>query len=327
MTHENRPMKILVTGAAGFIGRKLVPALTVAGHTPRVLVRSLQEGTQDARQAIRMLFDSELVLPVSEFVTGNLPDKALCERLCAGMEAVIHAAGVAHVAADQETLRTNNLDATLQLAQIAKQQGVRKFVFLSSSKARYPAHSAYARLKAEAERGLHKLHQPGVFEVVCLRPALVYGQGMRGNLRNLLRVLTQPWLPVFIASKQKIGMISVHDLCRALVIVLATEGLPDQIWEVADGQQYTLSGLVRHVRGTLGLPLPRASLPPALSWTVAAAAGLLAPLFRSPLSLGTWRALYAEDYWFDLEFSRRTGFTPQDLFYTRLPELLEDTTL
>src|SRR5262245_4953411 len=138
-------MKVLVTGANGFIGSALVPRLVDAGHQVRSLVRR----------------------PVSkspgETVVGALPDSELCARLCAGMDAVVHAAGVAHVNSDASVLRKYNLDATLELASAAKAQGVRKFIFLSSSKARYPEHSAYARLKAEAERELQKLHVAGAF--------------------------------------------------------------------------------------------------------------------------------------------------------------------
>src|SRR5690606_483776 len=151
----------------------------------------------------------------------------------ADMDAVVHAAGHAHVNASAEVLRVQNLDATLELAAAAKAQGLRKFVFLSSSKAAYPAHSAYARYKAEAEAGLRRLHVPGEFEVVCLRPALVYGKGVRGNLRSLLRVLARRHLPFFVKSSNPLGMVSVQDLCRAIVAALDAESLPDRVWELS----------------------------------------------------------------------------------------------
>ena len=301
-------MRVLVTGASGFIGRQLVPQLLDAGHSVRALMRHNDPG-QDC-----------------EKIAGALPDRALCEALCKNMDAVIHAAGVAHVNADAQVLRAQNLDATLELAAAAQAAGVRKFIFLSSSKARYPEHSAYARFKAEAESGLQRLHVPGVFEVVCLRPALVYGKGMRGNLRSLLRILAKRRLPVFLASANPLGLISVEDLCRAVLSALTVQSLPPKPWEISDGGDHTLDKLICDVRGFLGLDLPVLMLPRPLVRSAAVLAEFASPVIRSGFSLSTYRTLFEEVYQPDAEFSRHTGFAVHDAFRTRLPELLEDVT-
>jgi UDP-glucose 4-epimerase len=299
-------MKVLVTGASGFVGRELVPQLLGAGHHIRALVHSRD------------------VAGGCEKITGALPEAALAKRLCAGMDAVVHAAGIAHVNAGIPALRAQNLDATLELAAAAKAQGVRKFIFLSSCKARYPEHSAYARFKAEAENALQKLHVPGTFEVICLRPALVYGKGMRGNLRSLLRLLRQPRLPIFLASANPFALISVQDLCRAIICVLASQSLPSQVWELSDGTEHTLDNLIREVRGSLKLDLPVLMLPRPLFRGAAFMAELMSPIVRTGFSMSTYRTLFEEVYRPDAEFSRHTGFAVQDAFPTRLPELLED---
>jgi UDP-glucose 4-epimerase len=299
-------MKVLVTGANGFVGGHLVPRLIDAGHELRLLVRA----NRDA-------------LP-GDTVIGALPDRNLSATLCAGMEAIVHVAGIAHVNASSTTLRESNLVATLELAAAAKAQGVHKFIFLSSSKARYPAHSAYARFKAEAETELRKLHAHGVFEVVCLRPALVYGKGMRGNLRSLLRILSRRHLPCFVSSAAPFGMISVEDLCRAITVALATKELPDHVWEISDGQCHTLDELVTTTRRALGLAPPWVALPRTAFRMLARMAQGAAPFLRSGLSMGTYRTLFEEAYEPNAEFSYRTGFAAQDSFLSRLAELLED---
>ena len=306
-------MRVLVTGAGGFIGRHVVPQLAAKGHTPRVFVslRSMQR-PGSAR-------DFAAIVAPNEFHAGNLPDAALAARLCSGVDAVIHMAGVAHVNADPAALRIANLDATLELANAAKAQGVRRFIFVSSSKARYPAHSPYARLKAEAESELQKLRAED-FDVVCVRPSLVYGRGMRGNLRSLLRVLSRRVLPAFPASQQPLGMIGVEDMARALVRVVEADALPVRIWELADGQEYTLDGIVRAVRNELHLPQPIVRMPRQLFRIAATVAGATGMSF----SKGTYRALFEEPYVHDSAFSRHTGFVAQDTFPARLPDLLDD---
>lgn len=299
-------MRILVTGGTGFIGTALLPMLRAAGHELRVLAQQPAAVTTEA-----------------EVITGTLPDAALCERLCAGIDTVIHLAGIAHVAANAADLERQNLDATLELARAARAGGVACFVFLSSSKAAWPAHSAYARCKAQAERELLAMQVPGHFTVHCVRPALVYGPGMRGNLAGLLRVLTRPRLPVFIGSTNALGMISVHDLCRALVLLLATQGPGGRIWELGDGESYTLDRIVYHVRATLGLRQPRVVLPRILLQPVALAATLLSPIYRSSFSMSTYKTLFVEQYRQNPDFARHTGFRPADTFYSCLPALLE----
>lgn len=263
--------------------------------------------------------------PACELVGGTLPDLALEARLCAGVEVVIHAAGLAHVNASAEALNRANFEASVALARAARAAGVRRFLYLSSSKAAWPEHSAYAAGKAATERALLALQVPGGFTVQCLRPALVYGPGMRGNLAVLLRLLKRPRLPLFVHGSNPLGMLSVDDLCGAIQLAAMTEALPGGVWELSDGESYTLDQIVYHVRALLGLPLPRLYLPAALPRVAAVLAGLIAPLYRSSFSMSTWYTLFAERYRHDPAFTRLTGFQPKDSLLAQLPQLLEES--
>lgn len=303
-----QPLRILLTGAGGFIGTALLPQLLAAGHTVRALyhraVPTQLPGGVDAQQ-------------------GDLLDAGLCRQLCQGMDLVLHLAGRAHVGGSEADQQRNTLDATRVLADAAVLAGVDRFVFVSSSKARFPAHSPYAAAKRAAEDLLLERHARGELQVLCLRPALVYGPGMRGNLATLLRLLRRPFLPLFPGSTVPLGMIAREDCCRAILCALQTEALAGGVWELHDGEAHTLDSIVHEVRSWLQLPPPRLRLPRFCVQLAAGLAGLSAPLTGSSIGPGTFRALYAEPCEQDERFARLTGFHPQHSFRSQLPALME----
>lgn len=300
-------MRILVTGAGGFIGSALLPLLVQRGHAVRALYRSSMPAAQEGIESMQ----------------GDLADAELCRRICQGMDAIIHLAGEAHVQSSREAHIRNTYEATIKLAECASQEGLQLFIYISSSKANYPSHSSYAAIKLATETRLLELHARGEIGVACLRPALVYGAGMKGNLATLLRWLQRPRLPVFPRSSMPLGMISREDCCKAIVAALECGKVAGRSWELHDGQAYTLESLVQAVRNYLALPLPLLTVPRSCMQLAAWLASLVAPLTGAALGLGTYRALYAEPYQRDDSFSELTGCHPQHTFYTQLPGLME----
>lgn len=300
-------MKILLTGAGGFIGSALLPLLVERGHGVRALYRSsmpvLQAGVEN--------------------IQGDLADEILCRQICQGVDAVIHLAGQAHVQCSKGSHIRNTYETTSKLAKSAGEEGVQQFIYISSTKANYPAHSAYAAIKLATETHLLQLHAHGDLKVVCLRPALVYGAGMKGNLATLLRWLQRPRLPVFPGSSTPLGMISREDCCQAIVTALECGMVAGRSWELHDGQDYTLESLVQAVRNYLALPQPLLTVPRACMQVAAWLASVSAPFTGISVGLGTYRAMYAEPYRRDDSFSQHTGFHPQQTFYNQLPALME----
>src|SRR5205823_10597030 len=115
---------VLVTGGAGFIGSHIVDALLDQGLAVRVL-DNLSTGSLDNLRAGDV-----------EFIEGDLRDVDTCYRVCKGVETVFHQAALPSVPrsiADPLTSHAVNVDGTLQMLMAARDEGVRRFIFASSS--------------------------------------------------------------------------------------------------------------------------------------------------------------------------------------------------
>ncbi|HHX83580.1 MAG TPA: NAD-dependent epimerase/dehydratase family protein, partial [Pseudomonadaceae bacterium] len=258
-------MKVLLTGAGGYIGTALIAHLQAlpadSGVELSVLYRNRVTEPDSAEASTELSAEIALKSGV-RVLHGDLRDAAVCEQACAGQDVIVHLAGQAHVTGRGVDHQRNTLGLTMALAEAAMQQGVRRFIHISSSKAHFPRHSAYARAKREAEEQLLALHHQGKLEVTCLRPALVYGPAMRGNLRSMMKVLLRRRLLAFPASNLPLGMIGLDDCCRALVTALQTPTLDGHCWDLNDGGHYSLDILVQELRKRAGLARPWLRLPP-----------------------------------------------------------------
>lgn len=252
--------RILVTGASGVIGRPLTAALAAAGYTVRAAVRDPAARAFPGRvEAVRL---GDLAAPVD------------WAPLLAGMDAVVHLAGIAHTdltGADYERI---NHRATAELAQAAAAATTRRLIFASSIRAMsgpYADHplseddaaaptDAYGRSKLAAEAAVRASGAP----YTILRPVLVYAPGARGNLANLIRLAGLPLPLPFGRLREKRSLLSVDNLISAISFALEHERAANETFIVADPDAVSVADIIAIVRGALGRGPGLLSVPPAL---------------------------------------------------------------
>ena len=248
---------IALTGATGFIGRHLLRVLPARGYRVRVLLRRPSEVPPEASSA----------------VIGDIASPRNMADALRGVDAVIHSAAIAHAMSGrpEDDYRTINTEATIGLARAAEKAGIRRFVFLSSIRAQTGPTAqtvlteadeprptdAYGRSKLAAEEGLAALD----LDWVALRPVLVYGPGVKGNMSALLGLARSPWpLPLGRLDARR-SILSVDNLAAAVDAVLRAPEPLRRPLIVADPEPLTVPEIVAALRSGLGrgpglLPVP-----------------------------------------------------------------------
>jgi nucleoside-diphosphate-sugar epimerase len=211
--------------------------------------------------------------PPGDIAVADLVDWRPAAKDLAGIDCVIHLAARTHVMAESAAdplaaYRALNVAATARIAEAAAQAGVRRFVFLSSIKVNGEAthgrpftaddaphpQDAYGITKREAEDALREIaHRTGL-EVVVLRPPLIYGPGVKGNLLALTRAIDRG-VPLPIASiENRRSLVGLDNLVSAIVLAATHPAAAGRTFLVSDGEDLSTPQLVRIIAAGLGRP-------------------------------------------------------------------------
>lgn len=250
--NQEREGRLVVTGATGFVGRRLKERL---GHEASALSLRPSSGVSDA---------------------------TLQHKDC-----VIHLAARVHVMRDTEedslaAFRKINLDATLTLARHAAQSGVKRFIFISSVKVNgehtQPGHpfraddqpapqDPYGISKMEAEAGLREIAQQTGMEVVIIRPPLVYGPGVKANFASMVRWLQRGVpLPLGAIHNQR-SLVALDNLVDLIITCIDHPAAANRTFMVSDGEDVSTSDLLRRMGTALGRPARLVPIPQSiLEW-------------------------------------------------------------
>jgi nucleoside-diphosphate-sugar epimerase len=257
------PRKVLVTGGAGYVGSRLIPRLLEAGHEVRVFDLYLfgEEGLAGSRGNPRL----------SE-VHGDLRDPIAVKHAMVGMDTVIHLACISNDPSfelDPDLGKSINYDCFPGLVRAAKDAGVTRFVYASSSSVygvKQEEHvtenlsleplTDYSKFKAMCEDVLMDAREPG-FETLILRPATVCGYAPRLRLDLSVNILTNHAVTnrkirVF-GGNQVRPNIHVEDMCDLYLqtVVLPGEKIDGKVFNAGYYNQ-TISEIAETVRGEIG---------------------------------------------------------------------------
>ena len=309
-------MNILLTGATGFIGRTLVPQLLAAGHELSVLVRRSGPLQTLSWQSRVRVFEGDLGVPES------------LGPACQGQMLVIHLAALAHITnTPDEAHWQTGCQGTRHLLEAAISAGVQRFLFVSSIKASSdPTASAYARAKAASEALLLEAHRSGSVQVSIVRPAVVYGPGMKGNLLGWIRLLQKGLVPPLPPNAATLQMIGVEDLGRALCQLAQSDAGWGRTLVLDDGRRYPLKQVEAGIRNCLGRSSPHWYLPRPF-WRLAAVSGDLCwrlLKLNAGFNSRSYQTLFVSDKLLEDPEARPDGFVAQQDFYGALPAIVAE---
>ena len=247
---------ILISGATGFIGERLVGAVDA---NIRVLSRKKQSNYETV---------------VCDLKSEVIPDNALD-----GVNTVFHLAGFAHDLSDatkiQNIYQKVNVDATIRLAKLAVKSNVNRFIFVSSVKAgggsnfgvcvsekdQGDPEGIYGKTKREAELKLLKIGKESDMHVSIIRPSLVYGPNVKGNLQLMLSGIARGWFPPLPETGNKRSMIHVDDLVRAILLVADDDRANGEIFIATDGTPHSSRYIYNAMCSALDKSIPKWSVP------------------------------------------------------------------
>ncbi|UOE85831.1 UDP-glucose 4-epimerase family protein [Vibrio splendidus] len=256
-------MTILVTGASGFVGTKLLE------HFPYDEVIGLGR-------------EKPLNLASHQFIEAEIGGDTDYSTALSDVSVVIHLAARVHVMEDSaenplDAYREVNTLGTINLARQAVNAGVKRFIFISSIKVngessipgipftyadKRKPEDFYGQSKSEAEEQLLALAEETGLEVVIIRPTLVYGAGVKANFASLMNLVSKGFpLPFALINANKRSLVSVTNLVDLIVTCIEHPKAKNQVFLVSDDHDVSTSEMVKQMLVACGkknfqLPVP-----------------------------------------------------------------------
>ena len=335
-THTAHLGSVLVTGATGQVGRRLVAALLETGHPVTILTRS--------PAAVRRLWPNDRVA-VHE---GDLTEAATLDGLGEGLKTVFHLASYAPRPDEPDLYNAPDhwrvtAEGTANLVAALAESRIERLVYVSTVKAMGDRAGAlgrpagadtppepdclYGRAKLAAEHSVLEFGRAHRAKVSVMRLPMVYGLDGAGNIARMVEAVAAGRFPPWPRHPNRRSAIHVDDAIAAALLIARHPETGDRTYIATDGQPYSTRWIYEQIRLALGRTIPRWTVP---LWMLygAALGGTLAERWlgrRMPLTLDALSKLTG-DAWFDSEALQRLGFSPSHGLADEIRRLAERTT-
>jgi nucleoside-diphosphate-sugar epimerase len=307
-------MRVLITGAKGFLGQAIVSELSGGSHDLTIIDRPGTIGTFDASVSFRDL-------------GADITDLDQMRALDVGpIDAVIHAAGLAHQfgSVSKERFRKVNVEGTRNIAELAVRFGARHLILISSVSVYGPAKSAlprteeaecnpvgnYAESKLESEAEAMMVCEQNGVDLTILRLATVIGEGDRGNVFRLIRAVAKGrFLWIGKGENQK-SLVYKGDAARACAAILKSPGNGTRVYNVSAAPA-AMKEIVSYIEKALNKKAPGLSVPASFLRTVFRVNSLtlgIKKIERISASVEKW---LAEDSYSAGKLHSEVGFLPE----------------
>ncbi len=263
-------MKLILTGATGFVGKQILEKILeeITSFDVTVIGRSKPENFKG-----------------STFFQANIDENSNYDSALTDGDVVIHSAARAHIMDDKSAdpltaFRDVNTLGTINFAKQAAKAGVKRFVFISSIKVNgestelnkpfkpdgnYIPNDPYGLSKYEAEVGLKEIAHKTGMEIVIIRPPLVYGAGVKANFASMMKWVNKRLpLPLGGIKENKRSLVAVENLVDLIVTCIEHPKAANQTFLVSDDEDVSTTGLLKNMAKALNAP--NRLLPIPASW-------------------------------------------------------------
>ena len=259
--------RVLITGASGFIGRRMVEVCARERFGVVRVIRTPQTTQLES---------------VQDEVVGDIERFTRWDEVLEGVDVVVHLAARVHLASNDrrrssELFKVANVDAAERLAQASVRAGVRRFVLVSSAGIHGSAmtnaideqspvlpHTDYGHSKWAAETRLRDIASKTGLDLVVLRPPMVYGAGNPGNMLRLLRLISRRIPLPFGAVRNARTFLYVGNLVAALVQVCSDPRAANGTFLLGDDHPLSTPDLIRLLARQVGRDVTLWNVPPRL---------------------------------------------------------------
>ncbi len=289
-------MKILITGATGFIGRHLIE--TIAGGKAGI---SKKQITCLVRKKSQFLDDLKI-----KSIVCDLNDKESVLRCTKSFDVVVHLAGVVNTPSKKEFYEKNVI-ATKNIIDACKENKIRKIIFASTAVVTSSVKGPYSQSKVDAE----KLIKNSGIDYTFLRIALVYGKGDTKNVGGIINLVKK--LPAFplIGGKKLLQPVHVSDVVDAIIKSIKKKNLHRKTYFVAGPRAISFEYLIDLIMKNFNIKKPKI-------WVPAFIPVFLVKIYervsKNPMLVSEQMERMLEDKSYDISKTRQElGFNPMDV--------------